>query len=670
MARTKQIKKPRGFRGARADIEPSEFVQEEVAKYEKDQKNMNNSGDGALQVPGFGLPLAFEYAYTPFKDTHLPMAAAGNGGVRRLTKREVAMVRFMELITDKPDWSEKVFNEDIVGKWREEAKQLPDKMISDAAFEWCIEELRDRAKYFEENGRQWVAALETASPVVKADGLIPASLNAELRAATQPLLDGKTKDWHPGSNEQVLNLVHPSLYPLVYGETRVLSEGGIVTLEDSLALCGKGTPGATDQPVSPANPSWGSFGGNPMPMWSSRFQWLPAEVKFKGDEGTDVKITSYINNLHPQAHPQLYDIIEKLIGHAIPLWSYVLIYKPFQHWPMRIYVDSVEITPESPFDTIQHVTSEERMQQVKAFLELPENPNPVLSRREPEEMPEVDGEDFWEALEWKWKRVRHVAHPEPDNFQDWKDELQSYKLEPGSLQDRMLLQREFRAKGLQVIVKLASIELTPDKPSYPGGNWHLEGMLNERIVATAIYYYDVSNVTTSRLHFRSQAELDSESLPYGQDDHEPLAEVFGVESLSLRGEKGVQELGSVATSEGRMLVFPNTLHHKVDPFELVDKSKAGHRRFVVLWLVDPNYRILSTANVPPQQKDLCLQALNKSGWGEVLPAELTDMVKGEIEDGLMDLEEAKRLRVELMAERTGFQKTVHHALPSYNFCEH
>ena len=27
------------------------------------------------------------------------------------------------------------------------------------------------------------------------------------------------KDWHPGSNKQVLDLVHPSLYPLVYGKT-------------------------------------------------------------------------------------------------------------------------------------------------------------------------------------------------------------------------------------------------------------------------------------------------------------------------------------------------------------------------------------------------------------------------------------------------------------------
>jgi hypothetical protein len=28
---------------------------------------------------------------------------------------------------------------------------------------------------------------------------------------------------------------------------------------------------------------------------------------------------------------------------------------------------------------------------------------------------------------------------------------------------------------LQVIIKLANIVLTPDKPSYAGGKWHVEG---------------------------------------------------------------------------------------------------------------------------------------------------------------------------------------------------
>lgn len=35
--------------------------------------------------------------------------------------------------------------------------------------------------------------------------------------------------------------------------------------------------------------------------------------------------------------------------------------------------------------------------------------------------------------------------------------------------------------NLQIIIKLASIYLTPEKPAYNGGSWHLEGQLNENM---------------------------------------------------------------------------------------------------------------------------------------------------------------------------------------------
>lgn len=72
----------------------------------------------------------------------------------------------------------------------------------------------------------------------------------------------------------------------------------------------------------------------------------------------------------------------------------------------------------------------------------------------------------------------------------------------------------FREEGLQVIVKLASIELSPDRPSYPGGDWHLERMLNEHIVGTAIFYYDVENCSESRLRFRQESDMDEVALTF------------------------------------------------------------------------------------------------------------------------------------------------------------
>ncbi|KAJ6184216.1 hypothetical protein N7519_005517 [Penicillium mononematosum] len=43
--------------------------------------------------------------------------------------------------------------------------------------------------------------------------------------------------------------------------------------------------------------------------------------------------------------------------------------------------------------------------------------------------------------------------------------------------DMVDLREDYAEKSLQVIVKLANIELTPEKPDYEGGSWHIEGQL-------------------------------------------------------------------------------------------------------------------------------------------------------------------------------------------------
>lgn len=193
--------------------------------------------------------------------------------------------------------------------------------------------------------------------------------------------------------------------------------------------------------------------------------------------------------------------------------------------------------------------------------------------------------------------------------------------------------------------------------------------MNEHIVATSTYYYDVSNTTESRISFRQEADIDYWAVNYEQDDHEPLSEIFGAESL--RQEPAVQELGAIKTPQGRLLCFPNTLQHKVEPFRLVDKTQPGHRRFLVLWLVDPHYRIVSTGNVPPQQHHwwephALRQVLNRSG----LPTELQDMVRDEIAEWPLGMKEAKELRLKLMAERTKLMPSIEGNFEEYNFCEH
>ena len=42
------------------------------------------------------------------------------------------------------------------------------------------------------------------------------------------------------------------------------------------------------------------------------------------------------------------------------------------------------------------------------------------------------------------------------------------------------LKEKYGQRGLQIIVKLANIELTPDNPEYEGGSWHVEGQMVRR----------------------------------------------------------------------------------------------------------------------------------------------------------------------------------------------
>lgn len=70
-------------------------------------------------------------------------------------------------------------------------------------------------------------------------------------------------------------------------------------------------------------------------------------------------------------------------------------------------------------------------------------------------------------------------------------------------------------------------------------------------------------------------------------------------------------------------------------------------------------RVVSTANVPPQQR---------SWWLE----ENGNDHPGEIPGGLMSVEEAKEYRLKLMSERSRNQKSVElqWAKNTYSFCEH
>ena len=154
-----------------------------------------------------------------------------------------------------------------------------ERRISGANLSKCIAELRHKAKLFHES--QLVEALDG---IYKSDTIVPESLRQALLKAVAPLenVPSKYKDWHPGSDEKVLDLVHPSLFPLVYGQSKILPDS-TVDLQNCVSRCGEGhvIPVPSREEVIDVKPyRWGgTMDDNSASPWSQKFQWLPTEFE-------------------------------------------------------------------------------------------------------------------------------------------------------------------------------------------------------------------------------------------------------------------------------------------------------------------------------------------------------------------------------------------------------
>ncbi|KAJ8323107.1 hypothetical protein O5D80_008165 [Batrachochytrium dendrobatidis] len=179
---------------------------------------------------------------------------------------------------------------------------------------------------------------------------------------------------------------------------------------------------------------------------SSKFQCLPSELCVEQDGS--VTINSYINNLNPIWHRDMYKCIAKIFKCFVPMFEGL--FRTMD--PMFKYID-------------------------------------ICNRTKGYESPSQSDHDDMES---DTRVTRPVYVPTlPEHFES---KYESAK--PVSL----------RGRNLQVIVKLTNIQLTPSKPKYDEGNWHNEGPTNESIVATGLYCYDVENITTPKLDYREAVD--------------------------------------------------------------------------------------------------------------------------------------------------------------------
>ncbi|GAA5840534.1 hypothetical protein JCM11251_007611 [Rhodosporidiobolus azoricus] len=567
--------------------------------------------DSTGDLPKYGGPDAPRPSQTPFdqmnslEDSYRTMDALDYFEAP-YTLQEADMQALSYAIRCKPDWWKKYRDPSIRAKWVSEVREQPARYVGGTAgpeserierprltanmVKYVFDELEWHEKQLiEPNGIR----ASCFDKVLETDSLIPPSLRDSLIADVAKLEKNPplgVPDWHPGSNEQVLDLLHPSLWPLRYKSTpvRVVDAEGKVT-----------------EQVSRAPPP-----RNALHSTSEEFQWLPSD--FDVDVAGRVSISSYINNLHPDEHASLYPIISSLFERFLSLFERVLsdLQKPPPH---RILFD--------------WKTTHEWWHGL--YEDEPHNPD--------------EDSGFYDDYDYGLERVKRVlVLPEPKEFKQPEDETGG-------------LAFPLKGKKLQVITKIASIHLTPDKPDYEGGSWHVEGMQNEEIVASGIYYFSQENITESQLAFRGT--FDDDLLPYEQCDYRGIRAVFGVE------DEGpcVQDFGALSTAEGRCICFPNIYQHRVSPFSLADKTRPGYRKILVFFLVDPlksaSGAVISTSRVPYQQRDWVARELARAVKESAeesavrkVPVEIWDKVLNEM-DWLMDYEKAKKVRKKLMRER-------------------
>jgi len=177
---------------------------------------------------------------------------------------------------------------------------------------------------------------------------------------------------------------------------------------------------------------------NADPMYvSQRFQWIPSDFSVGGD-GKVTLTSPYINNIHPTRDKELYVVIPEILQRALPMFERVLsdLLQPLL--PTRIATSPDVRGPRGPriADCIW-----------KNGIHYP---NPTSE------------EDYY-----KNKDTLYAGHELriPDVRGKYDGDLQAMKN-----------QISLKGRTIQIFVKLANIVLTPERPEYPGGKWHVEGL--------------------------------------------------------------------------------------------------------------------------------------------------------------------------------------------------
>lgn len=198
-------------------------------------------------------------------------------------------------------------------------------------------------------------------------------------------------------------------------------------------------------------------------------------------------------------------------------------------------------------------------------------------------------------------------------------------------------------KSLKVIPRFTNIELSPENPRFSGSQWQVEGTINEDIVASIVYCYDCDNISNAKLSLRCTFDE-----PYYEQDDRFYCQYFFDLNNNVPMNKPI---GSIEIIDNGICVFPNIFQNRMDSFELDNKSKLGHIKLLILYVVDPyNDLVPTTELVPPQQKQWWEDEEELESLSKDIKANIKELV-GHKWDWPQLIEEAHEVQLLMLREQ-------------------
>lgn len=328
------------------------------------------------------------------------------------------------------------------------------KDITKNMADWIIGELQFKAMIYEYSG---TVGLYNGD-VTKSDSNVPSSLLRELRTATKVLEyeDPELRFYYPNAMNRQRDLLSVALYPLVYGKSRILPDR-VIRLDEALSYAGQGEviPVPKESGITREDIAWRVLSRADIQVrpYSRYHQLLPADWKL-GDDGR-WHIETYINNLHPVKHKNIYGLIEDAFNCLVPQWDATTTpLKDMLHSRARIEYRKAEYRPVSD----------------------------EVNCQAPQIQPREAQSEFDARLEeWRMKNCRAIQ-PDVGKFLPWAVPPRLMSKLPEDLtstvrvEQAVDLKRDYKNRGLQVVTRILGVDLSPEDPYYET-DWHVEGQM-------------------------------------------------------------------------------------------------------------------------------------------------------------------------------------------------